>query len=149
MASGDGFTLIEVLVAMTLLAVGLVTLMELFSGSLSLAHSSRVYTTVTFLASQKMGEALLFEEEPTTSGRFEAPYDNFNYNIEISGGEESKWQLQIIDDSLAIIGEREQAASSTALRKIRVTISWEEGHREREFSLETLQAMVIKHEIEE
>ena len=134
---------------MTLMAVGLVTLIELFSGSLSLAHSSRVYTTVTFLANQKMGEALLREEESPTSGSFEPPYENFNYNIEIGSDEESKWQLQIIDDSLAIIGEKQQATSSPALRKIRVTISWEEGQREREFNLETLQAMVLKHEVEE
>jgi hypothetical protein len=122
--------------------------MELFSGSLSLALSSRVYTTAAFLANQKMGEALLSKEPLIQSGSFESPYDNFSYDIEDGAHEESKWQLQIIDDNLAIIGEREQIPPSPSLRKIRVTVSWEEGHRERKLSIETLKAMVINHEPE-
>jgi general secretion pathway protein I len=148
-SSSEGFTLIEVLVAMVLLAVGLTTLIELFSGSLSLAHSSRVYTIATFLANQKMGETLISEEDQTQSGNFEYPYENFNYDIEVNMQEESKWNLQIIDDMLAIIGEQEQIPPSPSLRKIRVKISWKENHRERNLTIETLQAMVINNEIEE
>lgn len=148
-SSEEGFTLIEVLVALVLLAVGLTTLLELFSGSLSLAHSSRVYTTATFLANQKMGEALISEEDRTESGNFESPYENFSYDLEVNKQEESRWNMQIIDDMLAIIGKQEQLPPSPSLRKIRVKISWKEDHRERNLSLETLQAMVIDHEIEE
>lgn len=149
LSSGEGFTLIEVLVALALLAVGLTTLLELFSGSLSLAHSSRTYTIATFLANQKMGEALISDEDQSQSGDFEYPYEKFTYDIEVNKQEESRWNLQIIDDMLAIIGEQEQIPPSASLRQIRVKISWEENHRQRNLSLETLQAMVINHEVEE
>ena len=143
----DGFTLIEVLVALTLLAVGLVSLIELFSGSLSLAHSSRVYTVATFLANQKMGEILISKEIPSESGFFAPPYDNFSYVVQ-DDAQDDKWQLEIIDDILSIIGEREQIPSTSALRKVRVTVRWEEGHRKRELSLQTLKVMVISYETE-
>ena len=146
-SSCEGFTLIEVLVALTLLAVGMTTTIELFSGSLSLAHSSRIYTIATFLANQKMGEALIAKETSTQSGDFDAPYDNFSYNVEIGSQEESKWQMQIIDDMLAIIGEN-KLPPSPSLRKIRVTVNWEENNRERKLSLETMKAIVINHESE-
>ena len=136
----NGFTLIEVLVAMTLMAVGLVTLIELFSGSLSLALYSRIYTTATFLANQKMGEALLSKETPSLSGSFEIPYDDFNYNVEITTQELS---VGSTEDSFF---SEEKLTPNPGLKKIKVTISWEEGHRERKFNLETMQAMVIKHE---
>jgi len=148
-SSDEGFTLMEVLVALALLAVGLTTLLELFSGSLSLAHSSRTYTIATFLANQKMGETLISDKDQSQSGNFEHPYEDFNYDIEVNGQEKSQWNLQIIDDMLAIIGEQEQIPPSASLRKIRVKISWEENHRQRNLSLETLQAMVINHEVEE
>jgi general secretion pathway protein I len=141
-SSSEGFTLIEVLVALALLAVGLTTLIELFSGSLSLAHSSRVYTTATFLANQKMGETLLSEENQSQSGNFEYPYEDFSYTVELDSQE---LPVTMPEDSLF----EENIPPMPSLKKIRVTVSWEENHRERKFYLETLQAMVINYETEE
>lgn len=141
-SSCEGFTLIEVLVALALLAVGLTTLIELFSGSLSLAHSSRVYTTATFLANQKMGETLLSGEDQPQSGIFDYPYEDFSYTVELDSQE---LPVTMPEDSLL----DENPSPVPSLKKIRVTVSWEENHRERKFYLETLQAMVMNYEIED
>jgi len=141
--SQDGFTLIEVLVALSLLAVGLATTIELFSGSLSQAYYSRVYTTATFLANQKMGEVLLSKESPSLTGSFDPPYENFDYNVEISS---KNLPVGNIEDSFF---SDETVPPSPSLQKVRVTVSWEQDHREKKLYLETLQAMVIKQEIEQ
>ena len=146
-SSCAGFTLIEVLVALVLLSVGLTTVIELFSGSLSLVRSSRIYTTATFLANQKMGEALVSEEALSQSGNFDYPYDNFSYNVDSgSGSGDSKWQVQEIDEILSIIGEGEEIPPSPYLLEIRVTVSWEDGYRERNLELKTKQVRVMKYE---
>ncbi len=141
-SSCQGFTLIEVLVALTLMAVGLTTLLELFSGSLSLAYSSRVYTTATFLANQKMGHVMLEKEATTQSGSFEYPYENFSFNVEITSQD-----LPVGGDDSFL--SEEEAPPSPGLKKILVTISWTDGNRERHFNLETMQAMVTSHEIKD
>lgn len=143
-----GFTLIEVLVALTLLAVGLTAVIELFSGSLSLIRSSRVYTTATFLANQKMGEALVSKDELSQSGDFDYPYDNFSYVVEDGSGGEDSWHVEVFDEILSIISKREESISLPALVKIRVIVSWEENHRERTLKLETLQARIREYEAE-
>ena len=54
----DGFTLLEVMVAVAILAVGMVSLFELFSGSLRLAKVSEDYTKAVMGAQKKMDEVL-------------------------------------------------------------------------------------------
>ena len=134
-----GFTLVEVLVALTLLAVGLATMMELLSGSLSQARSSRIYTTAIFLANQKMGEALLTKEAEEVEGTFDSPYDNFNYSVEISSQ-----QLPVF----APVGFdiQENTPPTPGLDTVKVTISWEDGSRMRKLSFTTMKTTVEKHE---
>lgn len=54
-----GFTLIEVLTAMMVLSIVLVTIFQLFSGGLRAARRAGEVGTATFLARQKMEELLL------------------------------------------------------------------------------------------
>jgi len=76
MSSGRGFTLVEVLVAVSILGAGVALVMGLFAGGLNLASTSREYLKATLLAQELMVERLsAFEldegEETGNEGRYE------------------------------------------------------------------------------
>jgi len=55
----EGFTLLEVVVALAILAVGILAIFDLFSGSLRLSEGARDVSAAQVYASQRMEEALL------------------------------------------------------------------------------------------
>lgn len=54
-----GFTLLEVMATVTILGIGIVMVIQLFSGGLSLVKSSDDYTRKVLVAREKMTETLL------------------------------------------------------------------------------------------
>ncbi len=79
----DGFTLIEILVAMSVLAISLVVIFQVFSGGLKSSTLSERYTRAIFYAREKMEEILLSDEltEAVTEGEFE---DSFKWRAEVA-----------------------------------------------------------------
>jgi general secretion pathway protein I len=71
-----GFTLLEVIVAITLFAVGIVLVFQLFSGALRLSAEARTASEATIYARQRMEEALLAPNpvEGTERGTFDGGY---------------------------------------------------------------------------
>ena len=71
--SNRGFTLIETLVAISLLAISLVIILQLFSGGLKSSRLSDEYTRGIFHAREKMDEILLAGElsEGVIGGEFD------------------------------------------------------------------------------
>jgi general secretion pathway protein I len=67
-----GFTLIEIVVAMAILGVGLIVIIELFSGGLRLGRISEEYTQAVGLARMKLEEIFLAEQlkEGSEQGEF-------------------------------------------------------------------------------
>ena len=53
----SGFTLMEVMIAMTILAIALIAIYQLQSQSISMSTDSRFMTTAALLAQSKMVEA--------------------------------------------------------------------------------------------
>ena len=115
-----GFTLIEVLVAISVLAICLVVILQLFSGGLKSGKLSDEYTRGVFHAREKMEEILLSDnlEEGITEGEFEdgsrwkadivrmeqreeevsrLPFDAFTIAVEISWGPEGHEKHLTID----------------------------------------------------
>lgn len=115
-----GFTLIEVLVAISVLAICLVVILQLFSGGLNSGKLSDEYTRGVFHAREKMEETLLSDtmEEGITEGEFEdgsrwkadivrmeqreeevarLPFDAFTIAVEISWGPEGREKHLTID----------------------------------------------------
>ncbi|MFQ5353810.1 MAG: prepilin-type N-terminal cleavage/methylation domain-containing protein [Thermodesulfobacteriota bacterium] len=54
-----GFTLLEVMVSLAILGIGILTVMQLFSGSLGLAMTASEHTAIVLLAREKMAETLV------------------------------------------------------------------------------------------
>lgn len=83
-SSVDGFTLLEVMIAMAIIATALVTLLSLAQRSITLHDKVQHLTRATMLAQQLMNE----EEIQGTSGDsseredvFEEPFDDFSWRI--------------------------------------------------------------------
>jgi len=112
----DGFTLIEVLVAMVVLSVSLVTIFQLFSGGLSARRRAEEVGRATFHAREKMEELLLYPEmiPGVLEGEWE---DGYSWNAEV----EAVFQ-----------GDPEEAPpwhKYFSLFDIRLDVRWGEGQR--------------------
>ena len=87
-AGEKGFTLMEVMVAMAILAIALVSIFQLQSQSISMATDSRFLTTAALLAQSKMVEV---ETQSTLSNKTESGDFGPDYP-------QYAWQL-VIDDT--------------------------------------------------
>ncbi len=127
-----GFTLIEILVAISVLAISLVVILQLFSGGLKSVRLSNQYTRAIFYAREKMEEILLMEdlEEGLQEGESEEPL---------------RWRAEIV-----LIEPEEEEASKLPFDtlKIMVDVMWHEGEKEKHFQISTMK-VVKKQEDEE
>ena len=81
----SGFTLMEVMIAMTILAIALVAIYQLQSQSISMSTDSRFMTTAALLAQSKMVEAeagstLVNHKE---DGDFGPDYSQYSWHLEV------------------------------------------------------------------
>lgn len=81
-----GFTLMEVMIAMVILAVALVAVFQSQSHSISLATDSRFLTTAALLAQSKMAEVEAGSILDTNSkdGDFGTDYPDYTWHLDIS-----------------------------------------------------------------
>lgn len=84
-----GFTLLEVMVAMAILAMTLVAVYQLQSQSISLATESRFRTSAALLAQSKMAdiEAAASLATRTEDGDFGPDYPQYSWRLEITDTE--------------------------------------------------------------
>ena len=124
--SSNGFTLIEVLVAMMILAISFVVLLQLFSGGLRTGRLSDDYTRAILHAREKMEEILLFEK--SGSGEQEGEFkDGF------------KWKTKIVRIENT---EEEAAKMSLDSFNVKVEVTWFEGSREKHFEINSLKISI-------
>jgi general secretion pathway protein I len=114
--SKKGFTLLEVLVALAILAAGIMGLMELLSGSLRLSGGARDTTAASTYASQRLEEALLAPKpaQGEESGLF---------------GEKYRWTTRT-----SFLPEEEGVQIFPV--RVEVTVTWNDGSRERAVHIE-------------
>ena len=105
--SRRGFTLIEVLVALAIIATALVAVFRLFSQTVDAEMATRFYTTAPLLAHEKMAEAQsgIVGSRGGSAGNFES----------FPGYE---WRLEIKDVAASSLGE-----AADDLKQIDVTVS--------------------------
>jgi general secretion pathway protein I len=132
--STKGFTLIEVVVAMAILAIGLTVIIELFSGGLRLARTSMEYTKAVHYAHTKMEEigAKQTMEEGNEEGEFD---DAFHWQVETK-------KVDLVP------GEHGPDFKPPAeLFQVKVNVLWKSGSKERSTGIESYK--VIKSEDED
>ncbi len=81
-----GFTLLEVMIAMAILAIVLVAVFQSQSQSVSMAGRARFLTTASLLAQERMAEAERtgVDRLLTTSGDFGVHYPGYEWKIEVN-----------------------------------------------------------------
>jgi general secretion pathway protein I len=111
----SGFTLLEVLVALAILAAGLLGIIEMLSGSLRLSGGARDVNAASVYASQRLEEALLAPKplEGEESGLF---------------GEKYRWTMRT-----SFLPEEEGKQFRPV--RLQVTIRWDDGAQERAVSM--------------
>ena len=82
----NGFTLMEVMVAMAILAIALVSIFQLQSQSISMAADSRFMTVASMLAQSKMVEAETASSlsNKSDTGDFGTDYPQYTWKMDVS-----------------------------------------------------------------
>jgi len=108
----NGFTLIEILVALSVISIVLVTVFRLHSQTISMNHLSRFNATAPFLAQGKLAELEMnFPETPLSdSGDFGDDYPGY------------RWQFAIAKVESEALGD-----SASPLRKIDIDVDLNEN----------------------
>jgi general secretion pathway protein I len=85
-ASRQGFTLLEVMIAMAILAIVLVTVFHSQSQSIAMANESRAMTTLALLAQSRMAEVEGQQNLSTgqTSGKFGDDFPDYSWTASIT-----------------------------------------------------------------
>jgi len=116
-----GFTLLEVLVAVAIVAIALVAFMGLHLRSLDATIRAQDLTTAVLLAQGKMATMGEFPETGETQGKFEGP--------EL---ERFQWSTAVTEHRLDAVG----GGQSVAVRRLEVTVYWVDGQHTRQYTLE-------------
>ncbi|MEA3414752.1 MAG: type II secretion system minor pseudopilin GspI [Thermodesulfobacteriota bacterium] len=100
-----GFTLLEVMIAMAILAITLVVVFQSQSQSISMASRARFETTASLLAQSKMAEieATDPEEIGPDSGDFGDDFPDYSWQVDVTETEIEvlkKIEVKIINDRM-------------------------------------------------
>jgi prepilin-type N-terminal cleavage/methylation domain-containing protein len=125
---GSGFTIIEVLIAVVVLATGIVVILQGLHTALNALDAAVDKTRAAALLDRKLGEvrvAALSSSEPTgdgSSGSFETPYRDY------------RWQLN--SHTVPLQGGAAGGDDAGVLHEVDIVV-WRHG-RERRYSVSTL-----------
>lgn len=116
--------MIEVVVAMAILGVGLIVIIELFSGGLRLGRASEEYSRAVSFARMKMEEISLQEylEEGDEAGEFDKDY---------------RWQVAVRKMDILPLEKNPDFQPLVELYQIKVNILWKSGSKEKFAGIET------------
>lgn len=112
MGDRDGFTLIEVLVSLSILAATLLLSYQVISGAISAAERSERWTAASYLAEAMVLEAVEgFPEAAETGGKFPPPNEAYS------------WKRLV------------REASHPDAVEVEVVVLWTSGNREEQVSV--------------
>ena len=117
-APSGGFSLVEMIAALTIFSLGVLGTMEVFTTCLRSTSSSLGYTHAVFLAQQVL-------EETIAEGALYAGSDSGDFGDDYP---QHSWTCDI------------EETDQTLLIEVRVVVTWTERGREKEFALTTLVA---------
>ena len=127
--SNDGFSLLEVIVALAIMATGFITVLQLFSGSIRSVSLSEQYLKGTTLAHSKLGE---LEVNNYSVTEFEGIFpDEKNY----------RWQLQVSPHTSSLNSKE----NNIQLSEVTLNVLWEEAGKTRDIEINTLKVDGATH----
>ncbi len=142
-----GFSLLEVMVSIAILAVSLTVLLTFSGNTLLKSGRAEKLTIATMLARQKMTDIEIelekskkkreFPDERSEDGQFDEPFEDYSWQMEIRRvelpapvtGDEGSMQ--------AVIGKQLTREISKTVRELKLTVSWKEGEDEQSIDVVT------------
>lgn len=124
-----GFTLLEIIISMTILSVGILTLVQMFSSSLNQAAQADRYLNGVYLAQQKFSQLEL---------------ENFDTEIFEGGfGEQEiyRWQFEVLPYDSPLNDEE----ARIQIQQISLRVFWEDKGVEKEVRLVSLKTQGETH----
>ncbi|RWX45882.1 general secretion pathway protein I [Candidatus Electrothrix aarhusensis] len=101
----SGFTLLEVMVAVAIIAMSFVSLLGSQSQSISIAEISRFETTAAMLAREKLTELQLtgFDQAGNNTGQFEDEFTDYSWQAEVKELNEDETGIVDTDGMLKLV----------------------------------------------
>ena len=115
-----GFSLLEILVAFTILATVITVLLQIFAGGLRNLRVGDEYMTAVTIAEARLAE--IGRAVPVVPGDIDGEFGRYH------------WHAAILPYAAQALPED----SEVALYEVAVTVRWEEGRRERSLTLNSL-----------
>ena len=129
--NNDGFSLLEVIVALAIMAMGFVTVLQLFSGSIRSVSLSEQYLKGTTLAHSKLGE---LEVNNYSVTEYEGIFpDEKNY----------RWQLQVSPHASPLNSKEK----NIQLSEVTLNVLWEDAGKTRDIEFSTLKVDGATHPV--
>jgi prepilin-type N-terminal cleavage/methylation domain-containing protein len=146
-----GFTLLEVMIAVGILAIGIGSILVAENNSLDIMMRAKRMTTVAMLAKNAIVEAereisgkSFTEVKEEESGQFKAPFQEYRWERKISEvkfpevldqSEQKKDEVSTIDENTQRVVKLATNYLSKTTREISVTIKWTENKQEQKYSV--------------
>jgi general secretion pathway protein I len=168
-AGEEGFTLLEVIIAMTIMVLAFASILAVESNSISATTRAKEANIVAMLARNKMVdleysvEGKTFDEvKKTDAGHFDPPYESYRWETAVKeikfpnmnfggGGTQSGSSRSSSEDQgnqyVELLTKLVTNFFTKALREISVTVYWKRGTGESSFSVSTYW-VDLNHEFE-
>lgn len=140
-AKGSGFTLLEVMVAVAILAVSLTVLLTFTGNTMIKSGRAERLTIAGMLAQQKMTEIEIdlekakkkreFPDERSEDGDFDEPFEDFKWRMEIRRVE---LPAPVIGEEGGIqdmMGKQLTKEITKTVRELKLTVSWDDMGEEQ------------------
>jgi len=127
----NGFTLLEVVVALAILGVGLMVIIELFAGGLRLGRVSEEYTKAVNYSRMKLEELALKPpaEEGVEEGEFNETY---------------RWKIETKRIDLLPFERDTDFKPPVEFFHVKINVIWKSGLKERSVGLESYRTIRLK-----
>lgn len=169
-SDAEGFTLLEVIIAMAIMVIAFASILTVESGSLNASARAKQMNIVAMLAKNKMVETEYEIEGKTfdevakeSSGSFDAPFQEFSWQTTIKemtfpnlalgqgspegGGGASNTQDSAGSEMATMMAKLVTKFFSKSIREVTVNILWKRGSGEQRYSVSTYW-VDLNHEFE-
>jgi len=127
-----GFTLIEAVLALAIFLIGALAILHFLPMGLKLAMAGRYQTQAAFLAQGKMEQYLALPYDGLETGVVE------ERQAAISDPASQLHSFEVQAEIHHVDGDLNEVSEDEGMKKIEVTVYWQEGVREKEKHLITL-----------
>jgi prepilin-type N-terminal cleavage/methylation domain-containing protein len=141
-----GFSLLEVMVSIAILAMSLLVLINFQGESMVAAGRAEKINIATMLAREKMAEFEIdyeknmkkgqFPDESTDEGKFDKPYEDFSWKLAVKKIElpvPKSEEENIMESAMQMVSKQ----LSESVREVRLAVNWDELGQEQGFEVVT------------